>query len=341
MNNQTSREVLLEVKDLSQYFRISRDKVLKAVDHVNFKIHRGETVGLVGESGCGKSTLGKAILRLFPLSGGQIKFAGQDIAHLKGKQLKSFRCQAQMIFQDPSSCLNPRRKIKDILHEPFAIHGLYSNKERQEKIAGLCDMVGLSSVYLERYPHEMSGGQKQRVGIARALALSPQLLICDEPVSALDVSIQAQVINLLEDLQKQLGLTYLFISHNLSVVKHFCQNIAVMYLGKIVELARAEDIYQNALHPYTQALISAIPQIDLAGDPARPDKIVLSGELPSPTAPPAGCAFNTRCPYVMERCLIERPILEEAAPGHQAACFLLDQQIEEYKSDLNKEVHQQ
>ncbi len=336
-----NEQILVEAKNVAQHFPVKqargRKAMLQAVAGVSLKIKKGEAFGLVGESGCGKSTLGKAILRLFPLSGGQIKFAGQDIAHLKGRQLKSFRCQAQMIFQDPSSCLNPRRKIKDILNEPFAIHKLYQAQERQKRIAQLCDMVGLSTVYLERYPHEMSGGQKQRVGIARALALDPQLLICDEPVSALDVSIQAQVINLLEDLQKQLGLTYLFISHNLSVVKHFCQNIAVMYLGRIVEQARADQLYANSLHPYTQALISAIPQIGLD----RPAEIVLSGDMPSPTAPPPGCAFNTRCPYVMERCLKTRPQLLEVAPDHFVACFLYDQAWEQKDSVSYKEENYQ
>ena len=215
----------------------------------------------MGESGCGKSTLGKTLLRLYPLTAGQILFDGQDISTLKSKELTQFRCKAQMIFQDPSSCLNPRRKIRDILLEPYRIHKLYSPEEREEKVLELCDMVGLSHIYLDRYPHEMSGGQKQRVGIARALALHPKLIVCDEPVSALDVSIQAQVINLLQDLQEKLDLTYLFISHNLSVVEHCCRRIGVMYLGHIVELAPAGEIYRSALHPYTQALLSAVPTI--------------------------------------------------------------------------------
>ncbi len=325
MNN----EVLLQAQDVKQHFTVKKERgqkaTLYAVDGVTLSIDKGETFGLVGESGCGKSTLGKTFLRLYPLTGGKIIFDGKDISRLRGRELKEFRCKSQMIFQDPSSCLNPRRKILDILMEPFVIHGLLTGEERRRRILELCDMVGLSSQYLERYPHEMSGGQKQRVGIARALALNPQMIICDEPVSALDVSIQAQVINLLEDLQKQLSLTYLFISHNLSVVKHCCQRIGVMYLGKIVELAPAGHIYQDARHPYTQALISAIPIIDDGSAEPVLQRIVLSGDLPSPTDPPVGCAFHTRCPHVMERCRRERPSLQEVEPGHFVSCYLCEQ----------------
>ena len=274
--------------------------------------------GWWGESGCGKSTLGKTLLQLYPLTSGTITFDGEDISRLKGSALKRFRCQSQMIFQDPSSCLNPRRKIADILAEPFVIHKLYTPAQRKDRILRLCDRVGLSPIYLDRYPHELSGGQKQRVGIARALALEPKLIVCDEPVSALDVSIQAQVINLLDDLQQQLNLTYLFISHNLSVVAHCCRRIGVMYLGRIVELAPAGVLYAAPLHPYTQALISAVPTI---GD-SDCEPIVLTGDLPSPTAPPAGCAFHTRCPYVMDRCRAQAPLLREVGPAHWAACHL-------------------
>ncbi|HZK24950.1 MAG TPA: ABC transporter ATP-binding protein [Oscillospiraceae bacterium] len=319
-------EVLVKAEGVKQYFTVKQERgkkaTLYAVDEVDLTIYQGETFGLVGESGCGKSTLGKMFLRLYPLTAGKIYFSDVDISKLKGQQLKDFRCQTQMIFQDPSSCLNPRRKIIDILTEPYIIHKLYSKEERRHKVGELCEMVGLSQSYLHRYPHEMSGGQKQRVGIARALALQPQLIICDEPVSALDVSIQAQVINLLQDLQKQFKLTYLFISHNLSVVKHICQRIGVMYLGKIVELAPAEKIYQAAKHPYTQALIAAIPSLDDPDKVTKAEGQVLSGDLPSPTNPPQGCAFHTRCPVATAICQLEKPPLLEVEPEHFVACHL-------------------
>lgn len=322
-------EILVEAVDVRQYFQVKKSRgrkaLVKAVDGVSFAIRRGETFGLVGESGCGKSTLGKTFLRLAPLTGGKVLFNGEDISHIKGKALKRFRCQAQMIFQDPSSCLNPRRRIEDILTEPYKIHHLYDKNERINKVRELCDMVGLSRNYLSRYPHEMSGGQKQRVGIARALALNPQLIVCDEPVSALDVSIQAQVINLLQDLQERLGLTYLFISHNLSVVKHCCQRIGVMYLGRLVEIAPAGQIYDQAMHPYTKALISAIPAVD--GN--KTERILLKGDLPSPSAVPPGCPFHTRCPHAMDVCRQSRPELKEEDAGHFVACHLYNHQIEE------------
>jgi len=316
------QNVLVRMEGVKQHFTVKKARgraaTLYAVDGVDLSIGRGETLGLVGESGCGKSTLGKTLLRLYPLTAGTITFDGEDISHLKGSALRRFRCQSQMIFQDPSSCLNPRRQIAQILTEPFVIHKLYTPEQRKDKILELCDRVGLSHSYLERYPHELSGGQKQRVGIARALALEPKLIVCDEPVSALDVSIQAQVINLLDDLQKQLNLTYLFISHNLSVVEHCCRRIGVMYLGRIVELSPAGALYAAPLHPYTQALISAVPTIGVSGR----EPMVLTGDLPSPTAPPTGCAFHTRCPYATDRCRTETPLLREAESGHWVACHL-------------------
>ena len=313
-------EALVQLVDVKQHFTIKKTgggkAVLYAVDGVDLTINHGETLGLVGESGCGKSTLGKTLLGLYKLSGGQVIFDGDDISTLKPKARKAFAKKVQLIFQDPSSCLNPRRRVSDILAEPFIIHKELPHNKLRERAEELCDLVGLSSSYLDRYPHEMSGGQKQRVGIARAIALNPQLIVCDEPVSALDVSIQAQVINLLQDLQEKLGMTYLFISHNLSVVKHCCQRIGVMYLGKIVELAPSDTLYEKPLHPYTQALISAIPTIGEDGI----ERIVLKGDLPSPTDPPSGCAFHTRCPLAQEKCRNETPALRESSPGHFVSC---------------------
>ena len=321
---------LIEAADVKQYFTVKKERgrkaLLKAVDGVTLAIHKGETFGLVGESGCGKSTLGKTLLRLYPVTGGRILFEGKDISHLKGRALKAFRCTSQMIFQDPSSCLNPRRRVRDILVEPYVIHGLYTKAEREQKALELCDKVGLSRAYLDRYPHEMSGGQKQRVGIARALALHPKFIVCDEPVSALDVSIQAQVINLLEDLQKEFDLTYLFISHNLSVVKHCCQRIGVMYLGRLVEIAPSGRIYENARHPYTRALIAAIPVI---GEKKEDAEELPADDLPSPTDIPEGCAFHTRCPHCMEICKRQRPELIETEAGHFVACHVYSDQKKE------------
>lgn len=321
-----TNQPLLQAEAIRQHFRVKKEyggkTWLRAVDGVDLTIASGESYGLVGESGCGKSTLGRSLLRLYPLTSGKIIFDNQDISKLKGRELKAFRCQSQMIFQDPSSSLNPRRKVEEIMNEPFIIHGLFKGERRQARIRELFDMVGLSESYLNRYPHEMSGGQKQRIGIARALALAPRLIVCDEPVSALDVSIQAQVINLLQDLQEKLELTYLFISHDLSVVEHICQRIGVMYLGKIVEETTASRLYEHPAHPYTQALISAIPEIDDGEGGMEGERIVLRGDLPSPTDLPSGCPFHTRCPRVMDRCRIEAPRLKEIEQGHLVSCHL-------------------
>lgn len=317
---------LVEVKELKQYFQVNGNRgqklTLKALDGVSLSIREGETMGLVGESGCGKSTLGKAILQLYTPTAGEILFDGKKIDHHAGKnERKEFSSKVQLIFQDPSSCLNPRKKIREILEEPYVVHHLGDKKSQLTNISELCELVGLSNQFLERYPHEMSGGQKQRIGIARALALRPKLVVCDEPVSALDVSVQAQVINLLLDLREQMNLTYLFISHDLSVVKYICQRICVMYLGRIVEIADAEEIYRNTMHPYTKALISAIPVADPEDHRQR---IILKGEFPSPVNPPSGCAFHPRCPQACEVCKKLRPKMKEVSPGHFVSCHLYD-----------------
>lgn len=316
----TLPENILEVSHLKKTFHIKtpdgKKGLLTAVDDVSFAIKKNETFSLVGESGCGKSTLGRTVLGLYaPDEGSKIVFNGEDISHIPKSKRKQFAKKAQLIFQDPSACLNPRRTIKQILLEPFKIHKV---KNGEAKITELMDMVGLANRFMDRYPHEMSGGQKQRVGIARALALGPELIVCDEPVSALDVSIQAQVINLLEDLQKELNLTYLFISHDLSVVHHISDRVAVMYLGKIVELATREDLYKNTKHPYTKALLSSIPD---AGEVPR-EKIILTGDVPSPSNPPSGCRFHTRCPVVMDICKKEIPDFIQTDSNHFVACHL-------------------
>lgn len=313
-------ENILEVSHLKKTFHIKgpdgKKGLLSAVDDVSFTIKKGETFSLVGESGCGKSTLGRTLLGLYPSDdGSKIIFNGEDITNIPRSKQKQFARKAQLIFQDPSACLNPRRTIRQILLEPFKIHKI---KNGEAKIADLLDMVGLASRFLDRYPHEMSGGQKQRVGIARALALDPELIVCDEPVSALDVSIQAQVINLLEDLQKQLNLTYLFISHDLSVVHHISDRVAVMYLGEIVELTTRNKLYEETQHPYTKALLSSIP--DTGGNPK--EKIILTGDVPSPSNPPSGCRFHTRCPAVMDICKIEAPDFIQTGSNHFVACHL-------------------
>jgi oligopeptide/dipeptide ABC transporter ATP-binding protein len=315
-------EPVLVVDALKKHFLVSRGFLAKpdlvfAVDGVSFAIGEGETLGLVGESGCGKSTVGRAILRLIEPTAGHIRVDGQDITRLSNREMRPFRRELQIIFQDPFSSLNPRMTAGDIVGEPLRTHGLATGKAARERVAQLFDRVGLSRAQMNNYPHQFSGGQRQRIGIARALALNPKLIVCDEPVSALDVSIQAQVINLLMDLQRDLKLSYLFISHNLAVVEHISHRIAVMYLGRIVELADKATIFTRAGHPYTEALLSAIP----VPDPAiREAKRVLQGDVPSPVNPPSGCHFHTRCPYAIARCKIETPLLREIAPGQHVAC---------------------
>ena len=313
---------LVEVKNLKEYFDINmgffRSKPLKAVDDVSFTINRGETLGLVGESGCGKTTVGRTILHLYKPTAGEVIFDGKPI---KTKQdIQEFRKKATMVFQDPYSSLNPRMTVSDIVGEPLDVHKLYSSKkERQERILELMGHVGLNSEHASRYAHEFSGGQRQRIGIARALAVNPEFIVCDEPVSALDVSIQAQVINMFDDLQEKLGLTYLFIAHDLLVVRHISDRIAVMYLGKMVELAEANEIYNHPLHPYSQSLLSAVPVPDPKIARAN-QRIALSGDIPSPLNAPSGCPFRTRCRYATDACAQSMPPFEEVAPGHFVAC---------------------
>ncbi|SDM59501.1 oligopeptide/dipeptide ABC transporter, ATP-binding protein, C-terminal domain-containing protein [Fictibacillus solisalsi] len=329
------REKLLEVKNLKKHFNVGKNAVLKAVDNVSFDIYKGETLGLVGESGCGKSTTGRTIIRLYEATGGNVTFEGEDVHGKKSrKELKSFNRRMQMIFQDPYASLNPRMTIKDIIAEGIDIHGLAKNdKERMERVYELLETVGLNRAHASRYPHEFSGGQRQRIGIARALAVDPDFIIADEPISALDVSIQAQVVNLMMKLQKERGLTYLFIAHDLSMVKHISDRVGVMYLGNIVELAASDELYEEPLHPYTQALLSAIPVPDPEMERSR-ERIILEGDLPSPISPPSGCRFRTRCPHAMDVCASKDPKWMEAREGHWVACHL-------YDNELNTENKQQ
>ena len=321
-------KVLLEVKQLKKYFPVKAGVFkktvgyVKAVDEISFYIKEGETLGLVGESGCGKSTTGATILRLEEATSGEVKYQGKDVLGLNKKEMREMRKEMQIIFQDPYASLNPRMTVADIVGEPLDIHNLVNNKkERNERVRELLDSVGLTAEQMNRYPHEFSGGQRQRIGVARALAVSPKLIIADEPVSALDVSIQAQVINILQDLQREYGLTYLFIAHDLSVVKHISDRVAVMYLGKIVEMTGKEDLYNNPLHPYTQSLLSAIPIPDPT---VNNERIILEGDVPSPVNPPSGCRFHPRCPKAMEVCSEAVPEFKEYDDGHFAACHLLD-----------------
>jgi peptide/nickel transport system ATP-binding protein/oligopeptide transport system ATP-binding protein len=310
----------IQIEGLRKYFDVGGKSPLKAVNDISFSIRKGETLGLVGESGCGKSTAGRTIIRLYEPTAGSISIDGKDVTKLSKSKFKAYRSKMQMVFQDPYASLNPRMTILDIIGEALDIHGLAGTaKERKRKVEELLEMVGLSGAHASRYPHEFSGGQRQRIGITRALAVNPEFMICDEPISALDVSIQAQIVNLLIELQKKMGLTYLFVAHDLSMVKYVSDRVAVMYLGKIVELAKSEDLYANPQHPYTKALLSAIPVPDPDVEESK-ERIVLSGDLPSPMNPPSGCPFRTRCPAATAKCASEVPLFRETSPGHFAAC---------------------
>lgn len=326
--DEISNQNILEVRNLKMYFPIYRGLLqrvagyVKAVDGVNFSLREREVLGLVGESGCGKTTVGRTILRLYDPTAGEIRFRKQtgewvDVAKISLREMKPLRREMRMVFQDPFSSLNPRLTVKDIISEPLEIHGIAHGKEAEERVAQLMTEVGLNPAYMRRYPHEFSGGQRQRIGLARALSLNPRLIIADEPVSALDVSVQAQVLNLMKGLQADLGLTMVFVAHDLSVVEHISDRIAVMYVGKIVELADTNELMRNPLHPYTEALLSAVPPAD---PDIRPNRIRLQGEVPSPANPPSGCIFHPRCNYAKPVCSQQEPILEENTPGHFAAC---------------------
>lgn len=314
-------KTLVEINNLKKHFNVGKGQVLKAVDGINLKVRQGETLGLVGESGCGKSTAGRTIIGLYEPTEGQVIFDGVDTSSFNKKEKKEFTKKVQMIFQDPYASLNPRMTVTDIIGEGIDIHKIYSGEARQKRIYDLLELVGLSKEHASRYPHEFSGGQRQRIGIARALSIQPELIVCDEPISALDVSIQAQVVNLLEDLQKEFGLTYIFIAHDLSMVKHISDRIAVMYLGNIVEIADSKELYDNPKHPYTQALLSAVPIPDPEIERSR-KRIMLEGDVPSPIDPPTGCKFKTRCPYRWDECDNLTGELREVADEHFVACNL-------------------
>lgn len=322
---------LIEIKNLKMYFPIKKGLInkrvdyVKAVDDVSFEIKKGETLGLVGESGCGKTTTGRAIIKLYEPTDGQIIYNGVDITRFNQGKMAPYRRKMQMIFQDPYASLDPRMTVGDIIGESIDIHKLMAGKERTERVQYLLERVGLNSEHANRYPHEFSGGQRQRIGIARALAVEPEFIIADEPISALDVSIQAQVVNMLEELQDDLGLTYLFIAHDLSMVKHISTRVGVMYLGKMVEIAESSELYKNPLHPYTQALLSAIPIPDPDQSEAK-ERIVLEGEIPSPINPPSGCRFRNRCKYATAKCAEQEPELKDIGGGHKVACHLYDEQ---------------
>ena len=329
MSNNHEPNVLVRVRNLKKYFPISKGTILKrhvgdvkAVDDVSFDIYEGETLGLVGESGCGKTTVGRTLLQIYQPTDGVVYFDGQDITKLKSVEMRAMRRQIQMIFQDPYASLNPRMTVGNIISEPMMYHKVITRAERDARVKDLLEMVGLRDYFAKRYPHEFSGGQRQRIGIARSIGLGPRFIVCDEPISALDVSIQAQIVNLLEELQETLGLTYLFIAHDLSMVRHISDRIAVMYLGKIVELTDRNELYTNPLHPYTKALLSAVPIPDPVVEEQR-DIIELEGDVPSPSSPPEGCNFNTRCPLAEAQCFESEPPLIDAEKGHQVACYLV------------------
>jgi oligopeptide transport system ATP-binding protein len=324
-----SNDVILRVNNLKKYFPIMRGLIrrhvgdVKAVDGISFDILRGETLGLVGESGCGKSTTGRVIMQLYPATDGSVIFEGQDLTQLRGENLRKIRPQLQMIFQDPHASLNPRMTVGSIVSEPLTEHSVVRGRARKQRVEELLELVGLNPTHANRYPHEFSGGQRQRIGIARALALNPKFIVCDEPIAALDVSIQAQVVNLLEDLQEELGLTYLFISHDLSMIRHIAKRVVVMYLGRTMELAEQRALYDKPRHPYTQALLSAVPMADPIAEKTR-ERVILTGDVPSPVNPPPGCPFNTRCPIAEERCRQEVPEWREVESGHWVACHFAE-----------------
>lgn len=327
-------DVLVRIEHLKKYFPIPGGSIfsgsagdVKAVDGISFDIHRGETLGLVGESGCGKTTTGRVIIQLERATAGSVYYEGQDLAQLRGADLRHMRRKIQIIFQDPYASLNPRLTVGAIVGEPLEIHRVARGKEMRERVEELLQLVGLDPYFVNRYPHEFSGGQRQRIGVARALALEPEFIVCDEPISALDVSIQAQVVNLLEELQERLGLTYLFIAHDLSMVRHISDRVAVMYLGKIVELADRDALYTHALHPYTESLLSAVPIPDPAVERKR-QRIILKGDVPSPSNPPPGCNFSTRCPRVIDICSKVDPEFVEISAGHFCACHLVKPQAQ-------------
>ena len=341
-NGAATGEILLDVKNLVMHFPLTQGIIfqrkvgaVQAVDDISFHVKRGETLGMVGESGCGKSTTGRAILQLYKPTAGEVVFNGRDLTKVDGGEMRKMRRYLQMIFQDPYASLNPRMTVGSIISEPMQIHNLVPRDQRNRRVQELLETVGLNPYFANRYPHEFSGGQRQRIGVARALAASPDFIVCDEPVSALDVSIQAQIVNLLEDLQEQFNLTYLFIAHDLSVVRHISDRIAVMYLGKLVELADRDALYEDPLHPYTKALLSAVPIPDPVVERRR-ERIILTGDVPSPINPPSGCHFHTRCPYVMPVCKEIDPIFSDQGGGHFVACHLYPNSGADGATTLNR-----